>query len=384
MNCKIAFVANTGFALYGFRLNLMKFLVDLGYDVVALANDEANFASKLTSYGIRFIDTCVDHKGMNPFSDILYSLKLKRIYEVEKPVLVHHFTIKPVVYGSLAARLAKVPAIVNTITGLGYSFDKGGWLQKLVELLYRLALTGRTKTIFQNNDNQRLFVAKGLVSKDQTQVILGSGISTREIYPKKQPKKDHFKTTFLLIGRMLWSKGIKEFVSAAGHVKRLYPGCEFIMAGGFSGGGAAANPEKIPLKWLHDTNRKGTVRWVGHVPYREIMKLLDDASVVVLPSYAEGVPKTLIEAAAKAKPIIATDAPGCREVVVGGLNGFLVPVKDSISLAESMMNFINSPELFSKMGAESRKRAVALFDERIVFEQTMDVYRRAYARQGIF
>jgi glycosyltransferase involved in cell wall biosynthesis len=296
---------------------------------------------------------------------------------------VHHFTIKPVIYGSLAARLAKVPAIVNTITGLGYSFDKGGWLQRLVELLYRIALKGRIRTIFQNNDNQQLFIAKGLAAENKTHVILGSGICTKAVYPQKQPQKGVFKVTFLLIGRMLWSKGIAEFVSAARQVKKLYPGCEFIMAGGYSGGGAAANPEKIPLEWLHDRNRERIVKWVGHISNQKVMNLLDEASVVVLPSYAEGVLKTLIEAAAKAKPIIATDAPGCREVVVNGLNGFLVPIKNSIRLAECMIKFIKSPELMTKMGAESRKRAMDLFDERIVFQQTKEVYRSALASQGM-
>ena len=147
---KAIFVGNTGFSLYHFRIPLMKELMQEGWEVVAISKDEKNFAAKLATNGIRFIDISLDHKSMNPISDFLFILKLKRVYEMEKPLLVHHFTVKPVIYGSLAARLAKVPAIVNTITGLGYSFDKGGWLQRLVEILYRIALKGRIRTIFQN------------------------------------------------------------------------------------------------------------------------------------------------------------------------------------------------------------------------------------------
>jgi len=174
---------------------------------------------------------------------------------------------------------------------------------------------------------------------------------------------------------MLWSKGIREFVQAAEAVKMQFPDTQFIMAGGFSGGGAQGNPKAIPEKWLNQVNQRGIVNWVNRIPHEEVMKLLDEASVVVLPSYREGIPKALIEAAAKGKPIITTDTPGCRDVVVNDLNGFLVAPNNPEELCHSMIKFIKAPHLIEKMGKASRKIAVEKFDEKIVFNEMIKIYK---------
>lgn len=377
MTKKALFIANTGFALYNFRLALMKYLSDTGWCVIAVANDEADFFTRFEKKGVRFIHVPIDHKGKNLVSDLQLVWRLNLLYRKEAPDLVHHFTIKPVIFGSIAAKLARVPAIVNSITGLGYVFKKGGILKKIVSDLYKVALTGNIKITFQNNDDYDFFVSNRIVNKENASIILGSGVNTDEIRPTTGLiKNNHF--TFLMVSRMLWSKGVREYVSAAEKIKKKFPKSSFVMAGGASGGGAIGNPEAISEDWLKAVNEIGCVKWVGRIPFQDVMDLLDNSDVVVLPSYyPEGVPRSLIEAAAKGKAIITTDTPGCREVVVDGINGFVVPPKDIDSLEKSMIKFIRQPEIVYDMGVESRKRAVDLFDEKKILEQTASVYKAA-------
>lgn len=355
----------------------MRAMRDLGWSVIGVANDEADYTEKFKNEGMGFVHIPIDHKGKNPLRDLLLIQQLKALYRRESPEVVHHFTIKPVIFGSMAAKWAKVPAIVNTITGIGYVFEKGGLLMKIVIELYKLALSGRPKVIFQNKDDCQFFISKGIVRKSNARIILGSGVNTEILFPNMN-KRTNGNLRFLLVSRMLWSKGIKEYVSAAEKIKRDFYQTSFIMAGGASGGGAKGNPEAIPEEWLNDVNKKGNVKWVGRIPFERVLELLDKSDVFILPSfYQEGIPRSLLEAAAKGKPIITTDAPGCREVVVDGVNGFLVPPRDIDSLVDCMIKFIQRPELVQRMGIESRKRAVEIFDERKILDQTMQIYKEA-------
>jgi glycosyltransferase involved in cell wall biosynthesis len=375
---KAILVANTGFSLYHFRLPLMQHLKERGWELTGIANDESDFKQKFEKLGFRFFDVAIDHKGLNPLNDILFMIRLSKLYKNERPKLVHHFTIKPAIFGSIAAKLAQVPTIVNTITGLGYAFQKSGLLQLTVQELYRISLAGRPRVVFQNRDDRDLFLRKKIVKKSQSHVILGSGVNTLAIRPKGRSQKDTI--LFLLFSRMLWSKGVEEFVKAAIETKKRFPESRFIMAGGHSGGGAKGNPDAIPREWLRSVNQNGCVKWVGRLSFENMMELLDECDVCVLPSnYREGVPKSLLEAAASGKAIITTDNVGCREVVIDGVNGFLVPVRDVDALAEAMMMFIRRPRLMEKMGRESRKIAEELFDERMVRQQTILVYEEAGA-----
>lgn len=369
---KAIFVGNTGFSLYHFRLPLMKELMREGWEVVAIAKDEGDFGQAFNEQGFHFISVPIDHKGQNPIKDLILTIALTNLYMTERPFLVHHFTIKPVIFGSLAAKCARVPTIVNTITGLGYTFEKPGLVHALAILLYRLALSGKPKVIFQNGDDLGLFARKG-IGGGQRFLIRGSGVDSERIRPV--PKAGGSRhVTFLLVGRMLWSKGVREFEQAAAIVKERFPDASFLMVGGHSGGGAEASPDAIPLEWLKELSRRGTVNWYGRVPFDEVLHLMDKADVIVLPSYREGLPRSLLDAAAKGKAIITTDTPGCREVVVNGFNGFLVPVKNSTKLAECMVRFIKEPELISKMGAKSRERVETIFDDQIVIQKTLQVY----------
>jgi glycosyltransferase involved in cell wall biosynthesis len=374
---KAIFVANTGFSLYNFRLSLMKYLSTIGWDITGIASDEDNYKALFDKYNISFINLSIDHKGRNFIKDILLLLKLKKIYQEENPQLVHHFTIKPVIFGSLAARIAKVPSINNTITGLGYTFEKNGMLQKIVKMLYQFALKENVQVIFQNHDDFKFFVSKKIIQGKHGHVVPGSGIDTEVILPKGHiiEKNKSNSLSFVLVSRMLWSKGIREFVRAAEEVKTQFPNTKFVMVGGFSGGGSKANPKAIPEKWLDEVNQRGIVDWVKRIPPEQVMKLLDDASVVVLPSYREGIPKALIEAAAKGKPIITTDSPGCRDVVTNGINGFLVAPKKFEEIRDSMIKFIKTPHLIQKMGQASRKIAIEKFDEKIIFNEIFKIYK---------
>jgi glycosyltransferase involved in cell wall biosynthesis len=379
MKKKALFVANTGFSLYNFRLALMKYLNNAGWYVTAAANDEAGYVNKFADEGIKFINLTIDHKGKNPISDFLLILKLYQLYRREMPDLVHHSTIKPVIYGSIAANLTGVPAIVNTITGLGYVFLKGGIIKHMVVGLYKIALNGNSKTTFQNYDDYNYFVSKKIIKSQNSIVILGSGVNTDFIHPTvKSTQKKNLK--YVLISRMLKSKGIVEYIKVAERIKKQFPNISFQMAGGHSLSGAKGNPDIISINYLRDVNKTCKVRWLGRIRPEKVMDLLDNSDVVVLPSYyPEGIPRTLIEAAAKGKAIITTDMPGCREIVVDGINGFLVPPKNIDALESAMIKFIRNPELIIKMGAASRKRAIKIFDEKIIIEQMTSVYKEAGA-----
>lgn len=375
---KAVFLANTGFALYNFRLPLMLHMVRLGWEVVGIANDESDFSAKFKERDIEFIHLDMDHKGKNPAADIGFMQRLKAVYRRERPDLAHHFTIKPVIFGSIAARAVGVPSIVNTITGLGYAFEKKGILHSIVSKLYRYALRGRAQVIFQNSDNLDLFLSNQLVSERQCHVILGSGVDCYKLQPRGGSGGGGM--TFLLVARMLWSKGIAEFVAASEALNLEFPDSTFVMAGGASGGGATGNPQMIAVDWLESVRAQGTVQWVGRVPFEEILSLMDAADVVVLPSYyPEGVPKALIEAAAKGKAIVTTNTPGCREVVEDGINGYLVPPRDASALAGAMRQLVEDPAMAKRMGRESRRRAELLFDEKIVLDRTLQVYQLAGA-----
>lgn len=374
MKKKMIFVGNTGFSLYNFRLPLMKTLQARGWSVIAAANDEADYATRFRKVGIGFIDVPMDHKGKNPLCDLFLVRRLRAIYLDEAPAAVHHFTIKPVIFGSIAARSASVPCIFNSVTGLGYAFGREGLLKHLVLMLYRRALSGRQQTIFQNPDDCTLFRVQRIVTEKNSHVIPGSGVDTDAILPAPAARKSS-GCSFLMVSRMLWSKGVREYVSAAEMMRSTHPEVRFALAGGASGGGAKGNPDMVPEVWLREVNTRGAASWLGRLPFHEVLDELDRADVVVLASaYGEGIPKSLIEAAAKGKAIITTDAPGCREVVTHGVNGFLIPIRDIDALVNAMRIFIDKPHLIAVMGEEGRKKAVSIFDIKRIIAQHIDLY----------
>jgi glycosyltransferase involved in cell wall biosynthesis len=284
--------------------------------------------------------------------------------------VVHHVAIKPVLYGSFAAKLARVPAVINAVPGLGYTFLRGGWKGRLTQWLvqgaYRFAFSGRrTFVIFQNPDDRQLWQARGVGAADRTLLIRGSGVDLREF---SATDDDADPPLFLLASRLLWDKGVREFVDAARTLAGLH--ARFALAGAPD----AQSPNAVPVAQVEAWVAEGVVEWWGH--QTDMPRVLASASVVVLPSYREGVPKVLIEAAASGRAIIATDVPGCREVVLDGENGLLVPAKDAAALAAAMRRLAADRALRAKMGRRGRAIAEASFSIEQVVAQTLALYAR--------
>lgn len=361
---KVLFVSNTGLSIYIFRLGLMKVLRDKNIEVVAVGTEDG-FSEKLKNEGFRFIPLHnVNRKGKNPIEDIVLLLELFAIYKKEKPDFILHFRTKPNLYGTIAARLCNIKSIC-TITGLGYLFIKTRLLAKVAKALYKIALSFAEKVVFQNPEDRNLFVRERIVDRQKTLLSPGSGIDTSYLTPKvcQDFQKDQKSVVFLLISRMIWDKGIAEFIEAARIVKQKNLFSEFWLLGPLDGGNPTAIPEDVLKGWESD----GVARYLG--PTDDVRPFICKSDVVVLPSYREGTPRSLLEAMSMAKPVITTQTPGCDQVVDNGKNGFLVSVKDAMALADAMLKFIHlSDDDKKKMGVNSRAKAVKEFDESIVID----------------
>lgn len=366
---KILYVANTSWFLYNFRLSLMQTMQSLGWQVLAAAPLD-RFSKKLEDQGIKFFDLAMDRKGTNPLADLRLLHRLWRLHRLEAPDLVHHFTIKPTVYGSLAARLAGSKGVVNSITGLGYSFIHGGAIQQIAKALYKCALRPPAETIFENSQDRDFFLDHSLLHATRAHLIYGTGVNLHFFDGAAGGADNPGRVTFLCLGRMLWDKGIGEFVRAAEEVKKQNPATRFVLLGGADPG----NPATVPPTWLEARQAQGLVEWVDHVD--DVRPYLSQAHVVVLPSYREGFPKSLLEAAAMGKPLIATNVPGCRDIVIDGVNGLLVPARDHHGLARAMLALAGNPALRLAMGQAGNARVKELFAEDIVNRKTLRVYAR--------
>ncbi len=367
---KAILFANTDWYLYNFRLEYAKFLQKNGWEVCFLSPD-GDFVNKLREAGFRHIFFNFSRKGTDPVEEGKTIRRLKRIYTEEKPDLVHHFTIKCVIYGSLAAKAAGIRPVVNSITGLGYMFLSGKphvrVIREVVKYLYKKALRG-TRVIFENPDDRELFLKMGLVSEANGYVVLGTGIDTERFKPV--PPADSVPLT-ILPARMIWDKGIREFVDAASAIRQSGIPARFALVGNSDEG----NPTCIPSEQLALWQKEGNVEWWGWQD--DIPAVISGSHIVCLPSYREGLPKILLEAASCGRPIVTTDVPGCREVVQDGKNGFLVPAKNTEALKEALLKLIADKDLRGSMGEASREKAVLLFSNDIVNEGIYNIYQKA-------
>ena len=358
-----------------------------GFKVIACAPEDRH-ARLFDRHGIQFIDVKMEIAGQNPFKDLFTILHLWRIYRREKPAMVHHFSTKAVLYGSLVAYFFSIPTI-NTVTGLGHVFQKRGWVTKLVKIFYRLVLRSPTRIIFQNPDDMQYFIRNNMVGRNRSALIKGSGIDITKFSPLvKQKSKDMNTINFLMYGRMLWEKGVKEFVEAAQIVKRtlhdqvLNGNIHFILVGGARKGNSTnvdaewlANPSTIPSEWLENTSKLGYVEWFPHDD--NILPYIHRSDVVVLPSYyPEGLPRSLLEAMACGKAIVTTNTPGCREAVENGVNGFIVRPKDVDGLVDAMVSLIKHKKQVREMGWASREKVIREFSDEIVINQTILEYAK--------
>jgi glycosyltransferase involved in cell wall biosynthesis len=299
---------------------------------------------------------------------------LWRLLRRERPSLVHGFTIKCAVYGALAARLAGVRVRVGAVAGMGYVFTSDDLmarlLRPLVSSLLRAALGGhKARLILQNSDDVALFERAGLVEKSHIRLIRGSGVDCTRFTARSLDRDPSRPLRVLLASRLLWDKGLTEFVEAARSLRCEHRAVEFLLAGDPDPGNPASVPEATVRGW----QAEGVLQWLGHVD--DMPGLLASVDLMVAPSYREGLPKSLIEAAACALPLITTDVPGCREVVTDAVDGLLVPVRDASALAAAIRRLDEDRELARRLGVAARAKALREFDERIVIEQTINVYR---------
>ena len=370
---KIILFANTEWYLFNFRLALAKALQAQGHEVL-LISPPGEYGSRLLAQGFRWEALPMDRKSLNPLQELRFLAYLCRLYRRERPALVHHFTIKCVVYGSIAARVARVPARVNAVAGLGFVFTnnllKARMLRPVVRGLLRWSLNNaQSRLILQNPDDVNSFTQAGIVDATKIRLIKSSGVDTTRFQPTSEIATADQPTRVLLAARLLWDKGIAEYVQAARKLRSAGLEIRFLLAGAPDHG----NPASVTQAELDAWAAEGVVEPLGHVDDMRVQ--LANTDIMVLPSfYGEGVPRSLIEAAACGLPIVTTDSQGCREVVTHEVNGLLIPVKDSEALANAIQRLHEDATLRRTLGAAARQRALAEFDERIVLDKTIAVY----------
>lgn len=361
---KIIICLNTAWNLLNFRAGLIRALVAQGYEVLAVAPDDS-YAPRLAALGCRFVPLPMDNQGTHPGRDAVLLGRFVRLLMRERPDVYLGYTVKPNVYGSLAARLLGIP-VVNNIAGLGAVFIREGWLVRVVRKLYSVALARSTKVFFQNDDDRQLFISGGLVRAEVTDLLPGSGIDLARfsVVPLGATDGTERKFRFLLIARMLWDKGVGEYVDAAKLIHERWPQAECCLLGFVD----AQNPTAISGSEMEAWVAQGVVNYLGVSD--DVRIEIAAADCIVLPSYREGTPRTLLEAAAMGRPIITTDAVGCREVVDDGHNGYLCTVRDAGDLAEKMERMLSlTHEQRSEMGLRGREKMETEFDEQIVIRK---------------
>ena len=357
---KIIISINTAWNIVNFRAGLVRAFLSAGYDVIAVAPPD-DYVSSLLELGCHYVPMSMNNKGTHPGHDILLVLRYFLLLRRERPTVYLGYTVKPNIYGSLAAHALGIP-VINNITGLGSVFIKGGWLKSFVKWLYSISLSRSRMVFFQNNDDRQLFLSGGLVSEIVTDVLPGSGIDLRKFSPV--PLHVEGPVRFLLIARMLWDKGVGEFVKAARLLKQRGIDANFYLLGFLD----VQNPAAISRQQMNDWVSEGVVHYLGVID--DVRVEIAKADCVVLPSYREGTPRTLLEAAAMGRPIITTDATGCREVVDHGINGYLCRPKDTADLSEKMQHIAEmSPDEREAMGSKGRVKVERQFDEQIVIKK---------------
>ncbi|WP_017730231.1 glycosyltransferase family 4 protein [Nafulsella turpanensis] len=357
---KVAIVINTSWNIFNFRLRLIKALQAQGMEVFAIAPPD-EYSARLEVAGCRFIPVKMQGSGSNPFHELRVIRKLYEAYKEIQPDVVLHYTIKPNVYGTLAARALGIPCI-NNVSGLGTVFLNNSTVAKIARRLYGFAFRFPQKVFFQNKDDQRLFLRFKLVKPEITEVIPGSGIDTTRFSPNGRIKNTSF--TFLVLSRLLYDKGIAEYVEAAGILKRKGIKARFQLMGAPDPG----HRRGISLAVIDSWKEKGCVEYLGTTD--DVLPYIRHADCVVLPSYREGTPRSLLEAASAGKPIVTTDVPGCNNIVQDEVNGYLCKAKDALDLADKMerMYQLDSHHR-EELGRKSRQIAVEKFDEKIVIDR---------------
>lgn len=370
---KIILFANTDWYLYNFRLPLARALEAQGHKVL-LISPFGEYCGRIAAAGFQWMPIAMDRRSINPFYEILALIRLALLYRHERPDIVHHFTVKCVIYGAVAAAITRIPARINAVAGLGYVFSnnsiKARMLRPLVRGLMRWSLNNaRSRLILQNPDDVKAFTQAAIVDSSRVHLIRSSGVDTLKFQPKGEIYISAQPTKVLLAARLLWDKGIDEYVQAARKLHSAGLPIRFLLAGAPDHG----NPASVRQDEIDTWVKEGVIEALGHVD--DMRGQLAKTDIMVLPSYyGEGVPRSLIEAAACGLPIVTTDSPGCREVVTDGVNGFLIPTRNSDALARAIERLHENPILRRELGENGRQIILTDFDERIVIAKTLAVY----------
>ncbi len=360
---KIAIVLNTSWNVYNFRMGLIKALQEENHQVVVIApRDE--YSDKIIAQGCEFHELTMDSRGANAIKDLGLIFELIKIYKLVKPDVALHYTIKPNIYGSIACRWLNIPA-VNNVCGLGTVFLKKNFVSKIAAWMYKISFKYPKKVFFQNNNDKRLFIKNGLVDKKIADILPGSGIDLKRFVQTDFKRNDKF--TFLLISRLIHDKGILEYIEAIRLLKIKGLDAKFQILGPKDVEHKRGIKEEIVNEWISSN----TIEYLGTT--EDVRGYINNADCVVLPSYREGTPKSLLEAASSGKPIVTTDVPGCRDVVDDKINGFLCKMKDPQDLANKLeaMSFLNDDEL-KNLGINGRKKVENQFDEQIVIKKYLN------------
>ena len=371
---KLLFLATEDWYFCSHRLPPARAAQAAGYDVVVATRVDLRGA-EIMAEGFKLVPIGLRRRSRNPFREVAAIAEIAQIYRRERPDIVHHVALKPVLYGSLAALLVRRPAVVNALAGMGFLFTStsrtASVLRSAVSRIFRVLLNaGRSVLILQNPDDEAMLVSGGLVAPSRVRLIRGSGVDIERFAPTPEPGGT---PVVMLPSRMLWDKGVGEFVAAAGALRVRGVVARFVLVGD----GDADNPASIPdaqLKAWHDS---GLIECWGRC--EDMPAALAQAHIVCLPSYREGLPKVLLEAAACARALVATDAPGCREIVRHGENGLLVPLRDAASLADAFERLLGDPALRFRMGQKGRHMVELEFSEAKVAQETLAVYREMCA-----
>lgn len=374
---KFVFLSHFDINLYLFRLPIMQALIAMGHDVVALC-PQGEFSHCFAEHGVKIEHYAISRSGLNPVLEAAVVLRLSAILRYLRPDVLHTFTAKPNIYGTLAGRVAGVPRIFNLVEGLGSFYVETSMRTRMVrecmEALYRISCRLSDATVFVNNDDPRYFLSRQLVPRNKICVIRSVGVDT-SFFRSDRIDVDSVRHALglpekslvvLMVARAIWHKGLAEYISAADQLRRRDPGTYFLLAGDVDDG----NPSSATREYLLS---QPNLIWLGQ--RHDVAELTALCDVYVLPSYyREGVPRTLLEAASMGKPIVTTDTVGCREVVEHGVNGLLVSPRDSQALAEAISLLLDDGSLRRRMGLAGREKAVNEFDVRHVVRQYLDLY----------
>lgn len=368
----ILFVVNGHAYTAKHRLPLLVAARDSGYKVLCIAPEGSDSERLLLNDGWQCFAIRMSRRGVSPLWELSAIYSLVRLYRKLKPDLVHHATIKPVLYGSIAARISRVPAVVNAITGLGYVFTgndvMASLLRRVVSPLYRIAFSHpNQRVIFQNREDREILVRRSGLPEGCSVLIEGSGVDTDFYVPQPEPPG---VLTAVLAARMLWDKGVREFVEAAESLRNAGQMAKFVLVGDLDAG----NPSAIPLEWIERQVTNSIVEWWGKID--DMRQVYARSHIVVLPSYREGLPKVLLEAGASGRAVVTVDSPGCRDAVISEATGLVVPVRDSHALAEAMDRLLSDADLRKRLAKEARKVVEKRFSAATVTEQTLTVYRQ--------